>query len=417
MYEGQIFALLCHNGAGKTTTMSMLTGLLTKSEGNAHIFGTDMFGQMDSVRQMMGVCPQHDVLFDLLTPEEHLDIFFDFKGGNSENKRQELSELIRNIGISYQDKTKQATKLSGGNKRKLSVAIALCGQSRFVMLDEPTAGMDLNSRRALWDMLRNYRTGRIIVLTTHHMDEADVLGDRIGIMAKGKVICLGSSLFLKNRYGAGFKLTLVKRDKLTNVAIQTYLEQFFTRVEKLSEVAQEITFKIQADEVDKFREFFIEFDQCMTDLDILSYGISMTSLEEVFLRANRETNKETRETISNKQNVNETLMTSVITSKQSALVASQNDPLEEQIGQGTFCSQLVALIKKRLLIYSRDKCGLICEILIPTILVIVGLGLLQIGWLTDSPAYYLDTSAYPGPQRVLFNEVNVAPTKSQFTPQ
>ncbi len=87
------------------------------------------------------------------------------------------------------------------------------------------------------------------------------------------------------------------------------------------------------------------------------------------------------------------------------------------IGQGSGCSQLGALIKKRLLIYSRDKCGLICEILIPITLVIIGLSLLQVGWLTDSAAYDLNTSAYPGPQRVLFNENNVAPTKSQFTPQ
>ena len=133
----------------------MLTGLLTKTEGTAQIFGKDMFAQMDSVRQMMGVCPQHDVLFDLLTPEEHLDIFYDMKGGSQECKQEELRSLIQDIGVTFQDKTKLAMTLSGGNKRKLSVAIALCGNSRLVVLDEPTAGMDLNSRRSLWDMLRN----------------------------------------------------------------------------------------------------------------------------------------------------------------------------------------------------------------------------------------------------------------------
>ena len=133
----------------------MLTGLLTKTEGSAQIFGKDMFTQMDSVRQMMGVCPQHDVLFDLLTPEEHLDIFYDMKGGSQDRKQEELRSLIQDIGVTFQDKTKLAMTLSGGNKRKLSVAIALCGNSRLVVLDEPTAGMDLNSRRSLWDMLRN----------------------------------------------------------------------------------------------------------------------------------------------------------------------------------------------------------------------------------------------------------------------
>jgi len=209
MYNGQIFALLGHNGAGKSTTISMLTGLLSKSTGSGRIFDSDLFNEMDDVRKYMGVCPQHDVLFDLLTPEEHLDIFYDFKGGDPARKAEEIRGLIVDVGVAP-DKKKQAGSLSGGNRRKLSVAIALCGNSRLVLLDEPTAGMDLSARRGLWDMLKNYRNNRIIILTTHYMDEADVLGDRIGIMGKGKVLCLGSSLFLKNRYGAGYKLTMVK---------------------------------------------------------------------------------------------------------------------------------------------------------------------------------------------------------------
>lgn len=151
----------------------------------------------------------------MLTPEEHLDIFYDFKGGDPANKSQEINGLIVDVGVAP-DRLKQAGSLSGGNRRKLSVAIALCGNSRLVMLDEPTAGMDLSARRALWDMLKNYRQNRIIILTTHYMDEADVLGDRIGIMAKGKIVCLGTSLFLKNRYGAGYKLTMVKKFKKKN---------------------------------------------------------------------------------------------------------------------------------------------------------------------------------------------------------
>ena len=87
------------------------------------------------------------------------------------------------------------------------------------MLDEPTAGMDLSARRGLWDMLKNYKANKIIILTTHYMDEADVLGDRIGIIGQGKLLCLGSSLFLKNRYGAGYKLTMVKKFKKPNTKI------------------------------------------------------------------------------------------------------------------------------------------------------------------------------------------------------
>lgn len=100
MYNGQIFALLGHNGAGKSTTISMLTGLLGRTTGEGHIFEHDLFNQMGQVRNYMGVCPQHDVLFDMLTPEEHLDIFFDFKGGEPANKTEEINSLIEDVGVS-----------------------------------------------------------------------------------------------------------------------------------------------------------------------------------------------------------------------------------------------------------------------------------------------------------------------------
>ena len=187
------------------------------------------------------MCPQHDILFDLLTPEEHIDLFYDFKGGDPSHKRDEIDKLLKDVGLSP-DRQKKSSALSGGNRRKLPVCIALCANSRLVLFDEPTAGMDLSARRDVWQMLKNYKQERIILLTTHYMDEADVLGDRIGIMDKGKLVCLGSSLFLKNRYGAGYKLNLVKTERRRNRKIGPYLRSYFGAIEKLSEVAQEISF-------------------------------------------------------------------------------------------------------------------------------------------------------------------------------
>ena len=222
MYENQIFALLGHNGAGKSTTISMLTGLIEKSSGTASCYDVDVFDEMDELREFMGVCPQHDVLFDNLTCREHLDIFYDFKGGDPKRKKEEIDSLIIDSGLTI-DQAKRAKALSGGNKRKLSVCISLCGNSKLVMLDEPTSGMDLGARRNLWDMLKSYKKDRIIVLTTHYMDEADVLGDRIGIMCKGTLQCLGSSLFLKNRFGAGYKLTFVKKRRKSHPGLYKFL--------------------------------------------------------------------------------------------------------------------------------------------------------------------------------------------------
>lgn len=287
MYNGQIFALLGHNGAGKTTTISMLTGLITKTDGRATVYDTDVFEEMSDVREFMGVCPQHDVLFQLLTPEEHLSIFYDFKGGDPERKEEELRKMIKDSGLTI-DKAKCAGTLSGGNKRKLSVCIALCGGSRFVLLDEPTSGMDLGARRNLWDMLKSYKRDRIVILTTHYMDEADVLGDRIGIMAKGQLMCLGSSLFLKNRYGAGYRLTVVKKEQQLGAGFDAFLHVYFAGCQKHSEVRDEVNYLIPRDQCGNFKAFFEAFDSKLDEYKVKSYGVAMTTLEEVFLKINQE---------------------------------------------------------------------------------------------------------------------------------
>lgn len=283
MYQNQIFALLGHNGAGKTTTLSMLTGLIESSNGSAEVFGTDLFNDMDDVRTFLGVCPQHDILFDLLTPEEHLDIFCEFKGVAPKGKKEEIRKMLIDSDI-YQFKDTMAENLSGGSKRKLSVAIALIGGSKLVLLDEPTSGMDLSARRKLWNMLKNYKTGRIMILTTHYMDEADILGDRIGIMAGGQLVCLGSSLFLKNRYGVGYNITMVKKEKTENNLIMPYFQKHLgAEIKDKNEVSSEFTIKIPTSLSSKFQEFFVMLDRDLDSIGVRSYGISVTTLEEVFL--------------------------------------------------------------------------------------------------------------------------------------
>jgi ATP-binding cassette subfamily A (ABC1) protein 3 len=200
-------------------------------------------------------------LFDLLTPIEHLQIFCEFKGVNTKNVGEEIKKMIKDSDLEL-NKNTMAKNLSGGNRRKLSVAIALIGGSKFVLLDEPTSGMDLSSRRRLWDMLKNYKNDRVMILTTHYMDEADILGDRIGIMAEGKVICLGSSLFLKNKFGAGYNLTMVKANKNQNKEVDTYIHTHLgSEVKLLSEVSSEISYQIPISLSYKFNSFFEKFDK------------------------------------------------------------------------------------------------------------------------------------------------------------
>eukprot|EP00918_Siedleckia_nematoides_P057595 GHVU01125596.1.p1 GENE.GHVU01125596.1~~GHVU01125596.1.p1 ORF type:complete len:1296 (-),score=180.93 GHVU01125596.1:585-4472(-) len=209
LYEGQITSFLGHNGAGKTTTMSILTGLIPPSGGYATVYGCDIRSDMEEIRKSLGMCPQHNVLFDKLTVEEHLWFYARLKGMPTKDIQQEMESMIQDIGL---PKKRNSTVdcLSGGMQRKLSVAIAFVAGSRTVILDEPTAGVDPYARRAIWDLLIKYKTGRTILLSTHHMDEADILGDRIAIISNGQLKCCGSPLFLKSTFGDGYHLRLVK---------------------------------------------------------------------------------------------------------------------------------------------------------------------------------------------------------------
>lgn len=239
MYNDQIFVLLGKNGAGKTTTLSMLSGLIPATRGSATCFNIDMFEESGELAKMVGVCPQHDILFDFLTPIEHLEMFYTFKGGKSDKTKRdkEIDDLIHDVGLQNDRKT-IAKNLTASNKRKLSVAISMIADSRVVLLDEPTTGMDMESRRDMWEMLKNNKQNRIIILTTHFMDEADVLGDRIGIMQEGRMKCIGSSQFLKNRFGAGYRLIMLKKSKRPNRKIEQYLAATFgSKVEFMSEIS------------------------------------------------------------------------------------------------------------------------------------------------------------------------------------
>ena len=174
--------------------------------------------------------------------------------------------------------------LSGGQKRKVNVGIALLGGSKIVLLDEPSAGLDPTARRRLWDMLKKNKQDRIIILTTHFMEEADILGDRIAIMTKGRASCCGSSLFLKKKFGIGYNLTIDKVSKEKAPEIDAFIMARVKNAQKLSEVSSEITFQLPNDSVRSFKEFFHQLDQRKEQLGFKSYGIGVTTLEEVFLK-------------------------------------------------------------------------------------------------------------------------------------
>uniref|UniRef100_A0A672NM31 ATP-binding cassette sub-family A member 3-like n=1 Tax=Sinocyclocheilus grahami TaxID=75366 RepID=A0A672NM31_SINGR len=261
MFEGQITVLLGHNGAGKTTTLSMLTG-------NEHSSPT------------LALYSAFRWIFTYLVSSLKL------KGYPRKKIPDEVDRILRILNL--EDKRHARSKtLSGGMKRKLSIGIALIGDSKVVMLDEPTSGMDPSARRATWDLLQGEKRGRTILLTTHFMDEADLLGDRIAIMASGELQCCGSSLFLKNKYGAGYHMVIVK-DAFCNVSEITRLVHMYVPDATLeSSAGAELSYILPKESTSRFELLFAELEMNRDELGIASYGASVTTMEEVFLRVGK----------------------------------------------------------------------------------------------------------------------------------
>jgi len=169
--EGEVFGLLGPNGAGKTTLLNILSGLMSADSGEAFVNGEPVSTKTNRVYQFMGFCPQHDILYDLLTGEEHLRLFADIKRVPRERVNEEINFLLQRFDLKeYANKRVQT--YSGGNKRKLSAALSLVGNPRIVFMDEPSTGMDPTARRKLWDVIVEMKQSRAIILTTHSMEEA-----------------------------------------------------------------------------------------------------------------------------------------------------------------------------------------------------------------------------------------------------
>ncbi|ELK38567.1 ATP-binding cassette sub-family A member 3 [Myotis davidii] len=283
VYEGQITVLLGHNGAGKSTTLSILSGLYPATSGEAYVNGFAISKQMVQIRKTLGLCPQQDLLFNYLTVSEHLYFYCMIKGVPRKMYPIEIDRMLSAFNL-IEKRNAFSASLSGGMKRKLSVIIALIGDSKVVILDEPTAGMDPASRRTTRDLLQQYKRGRTILLTTHYMDEADILGDRIAIMVKGSLRCCGSSLFLKNIYGVGYHIVIVKAPHCNVEEISKLIYYHIPSAALEKNVMNELSFLLPKEYTHRFEALFTDLERRHTELGIASFGVTITTMEEVFFR-------------------------------------------------------------------------------------------------------------------------------------
>ncbi|XVF51954.1 hypothetical protein PTKIN_Ptkin04bG0225500 [Pterospermum kingtungense] len=304
--KDQLFCLLGPNGAGKTTAINCLTGITPVTGGDALIYGYSVRSSvgMSNIRRIIGVCPQFDILWTTLSGQEHLELFSSIRGLPPSTIKSVVEKSLAEVRLTEAAKVR-AGSYSGGMRRRLSVAAALLGDPKLVILDEPTTGMDPITRRHVWDIIENAKKGRAIILTTHSMEEADVLSDRIGIMAKGRLRCIGTSIRLKSRFGAGFiaNISFIGSSNGGNgdtAVATTYqhesVKQFFKN--HLNVVPKEentafLTFVIPHDREKLLAKFFMELQMREAEFGIANIQLGLTTLEEVFLNIARHAELET----------------------------------------------------------------------------------------------------------------------------
>lgn len=198
--EGELFSLLGVNGAGKTTTIKMLSCLTKPSSGDAFVGGYSIVMEPDKVKRLIGVSPQETAVAPNLSVIENLELICGIYGFSKEKTKGKVMELTGNFRLE-EILERKAGKLSGGWQRRVSIAMALISEPKVLFLDEPTLGLDVIARHELWDLIRSLKGKITIILTTHYMEEAEMLSDRIGIMKNGKLLAVGTAEELKNLAG------------------------------------------------------------------------------------------------------------------------------------------------------------------------------------------------------------------------
>ncbi len=191
IHQGELFSLLGVNGAGKTTTIKMLTGLTKPSSGEALVGGYSITKQLEQVKQLIGVSPQETAVAPNLSVKENLQLICGIHGFSKQKTELKIKEFSTQFALDTVLHRK-AGKLSGGFQRRVSIAMALIGEPKILFLDEPTLGLDVIARHELWDVIRSLKGKVTIILTTHYMEEAEALSDRIGIMKSGRLLAVGT---------------------------------------------------------------------------------------------------------------------------------------------------------------------------------------------------------------------------------
>ena len=285
-FLGKIFCLLGHNGAGKTTLIKIISGNEKTDEGDIILNGISIINDKNYFIKNIGVSHQENILFGQLTVDDM--IYYSLKLKGKTKNKDEIDSYIKDIGL--EEKRKDLCKnLSTGQKRKLCIILSLIGNNKIILLDEPRSGLDAIGRRELWKFLQRKKKDKIILLTTHSLEEAEFLGDRIGIIKEGEYICSGTSSYLKNKYPHGYNINLLISSRFNYENRQQMLNDLkvidSTSFIKISSNSL-LTINFNNLNGNVINSIFKYIEDSKSLYNINKYTVSTTSLEDVFINLN-----------------------------------------------------------------------------------------------------------------------------------
>ncbi|CAI9593709.1 unnamed protein product, partial [Staurois parvus] len=290
--KGEVLGLLGPNGAGKTTSVLILAGEMKATAGQV-VLGNARDPHRTKDSATLGYCPQHNPLWPNLTVKEHLEIYAAVKGMNKEDTNRAIKRVSEALEMK-DHLNKPARKLSTGVSRKVCFAISMLGNPTIVLLDEPSTGLDPKGQQRLWRAIRaafkNRERGAI--LTTHYMEEAEAVCDRVAIMVSGKLRCIGSIQHLKSKFGKGYLLEIKLKDTQQVNVIHQEVLRLFPKAAKQDRFSSLLVYKIPMDNVQSLSQAFLHLENAKQTYHFEEYSFSQSTLEQVFLELAKEQEKE-----------------------------------------------------------------------------------------------------------------------------
>jgi len=385
-YYDEIFAILGHNGAGKTTLINIMTGIISSTSGEVYYDGTPITGNETEICKQFGYCPQFETFNNNLTIGEHIKLFAGIKG-----IKVDVNDTLRDIDL-LKKKNNFPKELSGGQRRKLCISLSLLGSPKYIFLDEPTTGLDPFSRKNIWDYLMRCKKDKVMFITTHYMDEADLLADRKMITSNGVINCLGSSLFLKNSFNMSYSLDIhIEEEKdcsivdsvidnycpgssqskvITNSNLRVHEDQDSNENNDLI-----VTYLMPIKYSTSFKDIFRELSNLIQDDSntIKNFSLTAPTLEELFIKLENnngnanELSQVKNTVVVNMENMNTDNDKSDLEKKLDLILNNKNTYQPKPL------TQIVSIMKIRLKLFIRNKTFAIFFTFLPTILELISI--------------------------------------------